>query len=123
NDPAAHAHDILTYYDAVELVKKYVDEHPNTVLISISDHECGGFSLARDPEYLWYPELVSRVKSSSFVLSEKLTQYWDNDREKYVRNNIIINGLGIDNATENEISWLYGNHTQLEYEYYLSNLT
>jgi alkaline phosphatase len=51
-------HEILEYQNTVELVMKYVDEHPDTIMISTSDHETGGLSLARQvskkyPEYLW----------------------------------------------------------------------
>ena len=58
NDAAAHAHDILAYFDAVKVAQKYVDEHPDTILVSTADHECGGFSLAREPDYIWYINLV-----------------------------------------------------------------
>lgn len=58
NDPVAHLHDILEYQNTVDRVKKFVDAHPDTLLISTSDHETGGLSLARQvstsyPEYLW----------------------------------------------------------------------
>ncbi|GET03725.1 alkaline phosphatase-like protein [Rhizophagus clarus] len=93
NDAAAHVHDILAYHETIDLVKKYVDEHPGTVMISVSDHETGGFSLARQvsnqPQYLWYPEYVSRI--------EDLDDY--------------------------DVNWLGENRTQLEYEYYLVNIT
>lgn len=59
NDPAAHVHDILEYHQTVQLVKQFVDENPNTVVISTSDHETGGFTAGRQigedyPEYKWY---------------------------------------------------------------------
>jgi hypothetical protein len=47
NDPAAHVHDIWEYQQTVELVKNFVNEHPNTVLVSTSDHETGGFTAGR----------------------------------------------------------------------------
>lgn len=61
NDPAAHVHDILEYHHTVQLVKNFVDENPNTVVISTSDHETGGFTAGRQigddyPEYKWYVE-------------------------------------------------------------------
>ncbi|GBB94341.1 hypothetical protein RclHR1_23380003 [Rhizophagus clarus] len=125
NDAAAHVHDILAYHETIDLVKKYVDEHPGTVMISVSDHETGGFSLARQvsnqPQYLWYPEYVSRVNNSSFVLSQELLK-WDNDREAYVKK-IIRDGLGIEDLDDYDVNWLGENRTQLEYEYYLVNIT
>jgi alkaline phosphatase len=58
NDPAAHIHEILAYQDTVDAVKKFVDANPNTVVISVSDHETGGLSVAHQlgleyPEYMW----------------------------------------------------------------------
>lgn len=48
----------MAYHETIDLVKKYVDKHPGTVMISVSDHETGGLSLARQvsdlPQYLWY---------------------------------------------------------------------
>jgi alkaline phosphatase len=128
NDPATHVHDILAYHETIELVKKYVDEHPDTVMISVSDHETGGISLARQvssdyPEYLWLPEILTRVKNSSFILSQGLVQYWNVDRENFIKNSIINYGLGIDNVKDYEINWLNEERAQLEYEYYLANMT
>ncbi|CAB4422863.1 unnamed protein product [Rhizophagus irregularis] len=127
NDPAAHAHEILAYHDTISLVKKYVDEHPGTVMISVSDHETGGLSLARQltsdyPEYLWYPEPITRVKNSSYVLSQLLFNYWNKDRIEYIKNTI-RNGLGIEDFEDYAISWLNESHAQVEYEMFLANMT
>jgi alkaline phosphatase len=143
----------LAYYETIDLVKKFVDKHPSTVMISVSDHETGGLSLARqvsdEPQYLWYihflfkktlmlnlklnsylnlnlfdryPEPVSRVKNSSFILSQGLLNYWDNDREDYIRN-LIRNGLGVEDIDDYDVKWLKENRTQLEYEYFFANIT
>lgn len=58
NDPAAHVHDIFEYQQTAALVKQFVKENPNTVLISTSDHETGGFTAGRQvgedyPDYIW----------------------------------------------------------------------
>jgi alkaline phosphatase len=58
NDPAAHVHDIFEYQQTAALVKQFVNENPNTVLISTSDHETGGFTAGRQvgedyPDYIW----------------------------------------------------------------------
>jgi alkaline phosphatase len=42
------------------LVKKYIDENPDTIMVSTSDHETGGLSIAKQlgkeypTNYLWY---------------------------------------------------------------------
>ncbi|GBB95068.1 hypothetical protein RclHR1_02470012 [Rhizophagus clarus] len=127
NDPATHVHEILAYHDTISFVKKYVDEHPGTVMISVSDHETGGLSLARQvtseyPEYLWYPEPLTRVKNSSYVLSQLLLNYWQEDRTEYIKG-VIRSGLGIEDFEDYAISWLNKNHTQMEYEIFLANMT
>lgn len=58
NDPATHVHEILAYLETIAAVKDYVDSRTDTVMISVSDHETGGFTLGRQlnstyPEYLW----------------------------------------------------------------------
>ena len=74
-DMAAHTHDayshyleIMEYQSTVAAVKRYVDEHPNTYVISVADHATGGISTGQglfngsypDP-YMWYPELLLGV--------------------------------------------------------------
>ncbi|RIA94991.1 alkaline phosphatase [Glomus cerebriforme] len=127
NDPATHVHEILAYHDTISLVKKYVDEHPGTVMISVSDHETGGLSLARQvsseyPDYLWYPEPITRVKNSSYILSQALVSYQNKDRKEYIKG-IIRDGLGIEDFEDYDISWLNENRTQMEYEIFLANMT
>uniref|UniRef100_A0A1D1YJG2 Alkaline phosphatase n=1 Tax=Anthurium amnicola TaxID=1678845 RepID=A0A1D1YJG2_9ARAE len=126
NDAATHVHDILAYHETIALVRKYVDEHPGTIMISVSDHETGGLSLARQvselPKYLWYPEPISRVKNSSFILSQELLRYWNSDRETYIKE-LIRNGLGIEDVDNYDVNWLNEKRTQLEYEYFLANIT
>ncbi|KEY74461.1 hypothetical protein S7711_04498 [Stachybotrys chartarum IBT 7711] len=45
NDPAAHAVDTLMYNDLLHYLREWIDEHPDTVLMSAADHECGGLTL------------------------------------------------------------------------------
>ncbi|CAG8608427.1 6047_t:CDS:10 [Cetraspora pellucida] len=128
NDPGAHVHEILAYHQAIEFVTKYVDDHPGTVLISVSDHETGGLSLSRQtnasyPQYLWYPDVISRIKNSSYALSMKLTDYWKDDRTDYVKDTILRNSLGISDFTDDEVNFLVENQTRIDYEYYMANLT
>ncbi|CEP07189.1 hypothetical protein [Parasitella parasitica] len=110
NDAATHVHEILEYQNTIELVKKYVDEHPDTVMISTSDHETGGLSLARQvtkeyPEYLWYPDVLTKVKSSTISL-EKLINQQSSLTRKFVVDTILKDNLGITDATEKEIKQL-----------------
>ncbi|CAJ0633901.1 15787_t:CDS:10 [Entrophospora sp. SA101] len=127
NDPATHAHEIFAYHDTISLVKQYVSDHPGTVMISVSDHETGGLSLALQttheyPEYGWYPEVLTKVKNSSFVLSEEIEKYSKADRKDYIKK-LLENSLGIIDYTQEDIEYLNQNQLQLDYELYLSNMT
>ncbi|KAI8378575.1 alkaline-phosphatase-like protein [Blakeslea trispora] len=107
NDAPTHVHEILEYQKAVELVMRYVDDHPDTIMISTSDHETGGLSLARQvskayPEYLWYPDVLTKVKSSAVNLS-KLIKAEKNLTQDFITNNILRERLGIMDATEEEV--------------------
>ncbi|ROT35793.1 repressible alkaline phosphatase [Sodiomyces alkalinus F11] len=45
NDPAAHLHDTIMYNDVMGFVRDWIDDHPDTVMMSAADHECGGLTL------------------------------------------------------------------------------
>ncbi|KAJ2003551.1 vacuolar alkaline phosphatase [Coemansia thaxteri] len=112
NDPAAHLRDIVAYWDAVTVARKFVDEHPDTVLISVSDHETGGFSVAKQltpeyPEYLWNPRALEHVRHSIEYISYKLLSPLAGDdqeaRYKFVRDTVFADWLGIKDAKHEEI--------------------
>jgi alkaline phosphatase len=101
-------HEILEYQNTIEMVTKYVDEHPDTIMISTSDHETGGLSLARQvsktyPEYLWYPDVLTKVKASTVNLA-KLIKSQSALTKDYIVNVILKENLGITDATEKEVS-------------------
>lgn len=103
-------HEILEYQNTIEFVTKYVDEHPDTIMISTSDHETGGLSLARQvsegyPEYLWYPDVLTNVKSSTVNLAKKILNTTTLTRD-FIVNEILIQHLGLLDPTEKEINYL-----------------
>ncbi|KAI8086207.1 alkaline-phosphatase-like protein [Halteromyces radiatus] len=110
NDPASHLHDIMEYQRTVEVVKEFVRNNPNTVVISTSDHETGGLTLGRQvgedyPEYKWNPEVISRVMNSS----EHLANVWNQATETniasldYLKSTIIADGLGVTDPSKEEL--------------------
>ncbi|KAF9963579.1 hypothetical protein BGZ70_007325 [Mortierella alpina] len=117
NDPVAHVHEILMYHATVKAVQKFVSKHPNTLLISTSDHETGGFTLGVQndpntyPDYLWRPEVIAKAKASTEALTWKLVQFLSEDHSNkqqraFVKSEILKNGLGITDAEEEEIAFL-----------------
>ncbi|KAI9356895.1 alkaline-phosphatase-like protein [Pilaira anomala] len=129
NDAATHVHEILEYQNTIELVTKYVDEHPDTIMISTSDHETGGLSLARQvsegyPEYLWYPDVLTNVKSSTVNLAKKIlnttTPFLTRD---FIVNDILNQNLGLLDPTEEEINHLLQKDlSQKSLDQYLANM-
>ncbi|KAJ2161757.1 vacuolar alkaline phosphatase [Coemansia sp. RSA 562] len=110
NDPAAHVREIVAYWDAISAVRTYVDAHPDTVLISVSDHETGGFSVAKQlgpeyPEYLWNPFALEPVKHSiEYVSSKLLGQTTDSAKQyEFVRDTVFPKWMGIKDASHKEI--------------------
>ncbi|KAG2180261.1 hypothetical protein INT43_004050 [Umbelopsis isabellina] len=114
NDASAHVHDIFAYHETVDMVKRFVEENPGTILISTSDHETGGFSIARQvstayPEYLWFPDVITRVKNSTIVLAQAITTLKGiayEEKKSMVLNTILKDGLGIEDATDDELAFL-----------------
>lgn len=111
NDPAGHVHEILAYQNAIKVVKKFVNKHPGTVLISVSDHETGGLTVGRQvtpeyPTYEWHPEFVAPVRHSTEYLTALWISYTGVDKETFLNETIIKQGLGIQDATPAEVQEL-----------------
>lgn len=129
NDPVAHVHEILEYHRTIQVVKEFVANNPDTVMISTSDHETGGFTLGLQPDpntypdYLWRPEVISRAKVSTEILTRDLILFHTANKnddalniqgqgshrrrtQDFVRKEILDKGLGITDATEEEIEFL-----------------
>lgn len=123
-------HDIFAYHDTVDMVKKFVDENPGTILISTSDHETGGFSIARQvstayPEYLWFPDVITRVKNSTIVLAQAITALKDTayaEKKVMVQATILKDGLGIEDATDDELAFLLSNPSNSALDHYLADM-
>lgn len=112
NDPAAHVREILHYNRVVEAVKDWVAAHPDTVMISTSDHETGGVSVAHQmsssyPTYKWTPEALVHVRNSSEAIGDALADYSGPiEFASFIRTVVIPNWLGIANATDEEVAYL-----------------
>ncbi|KAF9133600.1 hypothetical protein BGX30_012218 [Mortierella sp. GBA39] len=129
NDPVAHVHEILEYHKTIQVVKEFVANNPDTIMISTSDHETGGFTLGLQPDpntypdYLWRPEVISRAKVSTEILTRDLILFHAANKNDdalniqgqgsrrgrthdFVRKEILDKGLGITDATEEEIEFL-----------------
>ncbi|OBZ84863.1 Alkaline phosphatase [Choanephora cucurbitarum] len=113
NDPAAHYHEILEYQQTVAAVTEFVSRQPNTILISVSDHETGGLTVGRQvtddyPEYAWSPEVIERANNST----EQLSLAWAKavqdkaDTPEFLQI-VLEHGLGIQDTTKEEFDRLW----------------
>ncbi|KAI7833872.1 alkaline-phosphatase-like protein [Kickxella alabastrina] len=89
NDPTAHLHDIIEYWETVTAVQGFVDRHPNTAMVSTSDHETGGLTLGVDPEYVWHPRHMQGVKKSAEVICAELRQMLPDKRTGFAQKVVI----------------------------------
>ncbi|KAJ2751236.1 vacuolar alkaline phosphatase, partial [Coemansia nantahalensis] len=103
NDPATQVRDVAAYWDAVAVAKEYVAKHPDTLLVSTSDHETGGLALGIDGEYVWYPELLTPVSRSAESLCRELRSDKDGDVTEAIKA-ALPDALGIHNATSDEVA-------------------
>lgn len=117
NDPAAQVREVEGYdtafHKAVDFAKKCCTQ---TVVVSTSDHETGGLSVARQitksyPDYLWKPEVLKRVKHSAAYLGQKLAKFGSEKHRskrkliKYIEEEILgPGGLDIEDIYPNETS-------------------
>jgi alkaline phosphatase len=117
NDPVAHVHEILEYHKTIQVVREFVAQNPDTVMISTSDHETGGFTLGLQPDpntypdYLWRPEVIDRAKTSTEILTSDLLAHHalnlgQKATERYIRKEILGYGLGITDASDDEVAFL-----------------
>lgn len=120
NDPAAQVHEVLAYDRAFAAVLDFIEkEDTPTVLVSTSDHETGGLAVARQlhksyPEYKWLPDVLAKASHSGEYLQKELNEYLgsnggkDNvDKQRdYVRSSLLKKGLGIEDATDEEVDAL-----------------
>ena len=130
NDPIAHLHDVLEFNSAFEVARRFI-EQVGGILISTSDYESGGLSLGRDitpkyPEYKWLPEVLRNAIHSTRYLAIELVSNnglfpccklvtLDPDVQKFIENTIMRDGLGIDDATEEEIRTLIAHRSDASF--------
>ncbi|TGJ88406.1 hypothetical protein E0Z10_g303 [Xylaria hypoxylon] len=118
NDPSAQVREVLEYDKTFQAVLDFLDESKTDgVLVATSDHETGGLAVARQinagyPQYLWYPQVLANATASSEHLARRLWEHIaesDDSTEvlkNYINEELVIPGLGIPDATEDELAAL-----------------
>jgi len=118
NDPAAQVHEVLAYDRTFASVIDFLAASKTEgVLVSTSDHETGGLSVARQlhtsyPQYVWYPQALANASNSAEYLSRRLNSRLaspdtvNTDQEElkqYIREELVQGGLGIMDSSDEEI--------------------
>lgn len=112
NDAGAQVREVLAYSDAFRAMVEFAQEEAEvpTVVLSTSDHETGGLSLAKQvskkyPDYLWYPEVLHRAQHSVEYLYRQLRGFKGDKDElhEFVEHDILgENGLGFIDYSKSE---------------------
>ncbi|MGS0673657.1 alkaline phosphatase [Shewanella sp. 125m-1] len=63
NDIACAMNEMDDFANTLSLVKRYVDNHPDTLLVATADHSTGGLTLGTDGTYQWKGQLLHQVHS------------------------------------------------------------
>ena len=117
NDPAAQVHEVLAHDRAFAAVLDFLEESETPgILVSTSDHETGGLAAARQlhetyPHYYWFPGVLANASHSTEHLGLKYAEYLAHsganasrdEKSIYIRSEILADGLGIENASDEEV--------------------
>lgn len=100
NDAAGHLHDTIMYNKVMDLVRHWVDDNPDTVMLSAADHECGGLTLDG-----FSPLALKNTKNTTATLDPEFANYKGDAPAHFLRTTILP-AYGIYDATEDEIKTL-----------------
>lgn len=122
NDPASQVREVLEYDKAFKAVIDFVEQSDTeTVMVATSDHETGGLSTAWQspnaslPVYNWHPSVLAKANASSQYLAHKLHEHIASIHseptttealKEWINTNLVIPGLGITNARDEELHQL-----------------
>ncbi|MCG9731942.1 alkaline phosphatase [Shewanella sp. Isolate13] len=72
NDIACAMNEMHDFANTLSLVKRYVDTHPDTLLIATADHSTGGLTLGREGTYQWQGQLLHQVHSLPSTIAQRI---------------------------------------------------
>ena len=123
-DWAGHANDIASAMGEMEdleqtikMLKSYVDQHPDTLVVLTADHSTGGLTIGADGDYRWSPEFIQNMKASVTVMSERIID--SEDMTLYVED---VFGFALNEDEKNIISGISSSMDMRERENILKSL-
>lgn len=102
SDPAAHLFDTIMYNDVMGFAREWIDVHPDTMLMSAADHECGGLTL-----HGFNPLPLGRASASTEALAKLFGEFKGSDAERraYFLTEILP-AYGLEGASDAEVNTL-----------------
>lgn len=101
HDSIAHLHDVLEFNRFIDMVIKWIDEHPDTAFLAVADHETGGITLPSG----YNPLAIHPGKHSAEYLSEQWSNYNGTDASSFLVNDILP-AYGLTNVSDADIQSL-----------------
>ncbi|PIA89236.1 Alkaline phosphatase [Cercospora beticola] len=106
HDAAAHLHDVMAYHEVIDLVKEWIDRHPDTAMLSVADHETGGLTLPGGYD----PRALTTAQHSY----EYLLEQWEgSDKSRDFLTGTILPAAGISAASTSDIDSILRDFAQL----------
>ena len=116
----------LEFFANRKFVKEWVDDNPDTVMLRVADHECGGLALGgelgRAPEYFYSPQYLALGKHSPEFLTSKWNSYNGSDPQNLLKTSIFgAYGIFDPNFAEIDIATAQKNKTSFRFDEFLGN--
>jgi alkaline phosphatase len=74
NDIAAAMAEMDDLAKTLEYLENYVKANPDTLVVLTADHSTGGFTLGRDGDYLWQPDVLRTMTMSPSAIAKNLVK-------------------------------------------------
>ena len=74
NDIACAMAEMDDFANSIQLVKTYVDNNPDTLLVVTADHSTGGLTLGANGQYKWQTDVIKGVKATAGKLTGLLLE-------------------------------------------------
>ncbi|OSS47025.1 hypothetical protein B5807_09892 [Epicoccum nigrum] len=103
NDPVGHLHDTIMYNDVMKFVREWIDKHPDTMMLSAADHECGGLTLNG------FNPLPLKGASMTIEHAESLWKAFNGTDKRAFLKDTILPGYGLGDLADTEIDLILKN--------------
>jgi alkaline phosphatase len=72
NDIASAMYEMADLESSIVVLKEYVKQNPNTLVVLTADHSTGGLTIGAKGEYRWSPEFLHNMTASTSFIASKL---------------------------------------------------